>query len=576
MRTTSFLLVCVWAAVSLAGDESRALKQSDVVMMYQTDEQTYADYGATVLAWGGKPTPASRQAAKGVKLFSSVGMVTEFAQFHERFRDTYEQALCRDINGDPVKVPWLTDHKHEGIPYWWCCTAQPVFRQYVRERVIEAMRAGADGLHVDDHLGTSGGLWLGICFCDRCVAGFRGYLKTLPEDELARAGITSPDGYDFRQAVKEWMQAAPGNESRKPNGHPLWSKWTAYQCRAAASFMQELRELAASTAGHPVPVAANAGLLWPLQLSDYKCLDLFSAETDHAASARKWSARPLVAYRLADAMGRPYAATASGQDWAFIKEKNLPGLVRGWIAMSYAAGNCFMAPHHQWCYTTEKGTHWYDGPRDRFAPLYQFVRHNAQWFDGFESRAELGVVVPHRSFVKQTDHWLSLCDQLSAANLSYRLFLAGDDIIDHPLDGDQLKSMPLLLVTDQDDLLAADRQTLDRSVDRGRICTSLDEAVRRTKPPVSAAVDAKVWILARQKSGKIAIHLLNRDYDPDRDDARPVNNLKVRFDRDALGIAKTAQCVFLEAGRDPLPLPWDGDTVEVPQLGLWGLIAISP
>jgi hypothetical protein len=55
-----------------------------------------------------------------------------------------------------------------------------------------------------------------------------------------------------------------------------------------------------------------------------------------------------------------------------------------------------------------------------------------------------------------------------------------------------------------------------------------------------------------------------------------VNNLKVRLDRDALGMANTAQCVYLEAGRDPVPLKWNGDTVEVPQLGLWGLIAISP
>jgi hypothetical protein len=41
MKTTPFLLACGWAAVSLASDASRALKQSDVVMMYQTDEQTY-------------------------------------------------------------------------------------------------------------------------------------------------------------------------------------------------------------------------------------------------------------------------------------------------------------------------------------------------------------------------------------------------------------------------------------------------------------------------------------------------------------------------------------------------------
>jgi len=82
MNTRNLLFLVGWlAALSpvLAG-EARALKRSDVVFMYQSDRQTYLDYGATVLAWGGKPTPKSREAAQGVKLFGSVGMVTEFGR----------------------------------------------------------------------------------------------------------------------------------------------------------------------------------------------------------------------------------------------------------------------------------------------------------------------------------------------------------------------------------------------------------------------------------------------------------------------------------------------------------------
>ena len=109
--------------------------------------------------------------------------------------------------------------------------------------------------------------------------------------------------------------------------------------------MAELRALAARIAGHPVPMGANAGLLWGPHLADYQSLDLFSAEIPHRAEARRFSDDPLVAYRLADAVGRPLASTASGGDWAFIKEQNLPGLVQGWIALSYAAGHGLMAPN---------------------------------------------------------------------------------------------------------------------------------------------------------------------------------------------------------------------------------------
>ena len=91
------------AASSVAAGEP-ALKRSDVVFMYQAGRQTYEDYGATVLAWGGKPTGQSKAEAQaaGVRFYGSVGMVTEFARYYERFPQTYEQGLCRDVQGQPV------------------------------------------------------------------------------------------------------------------------------------------------------------------------------------------------------------------------------------------------------------------------------------------------------------------------------------------------------------------------------------------------------------------------------------------------------------------------------------------
>lgn len=344
-------------AIAAIAGSADVLKRSDVIFMYQAERQTYADYGATVLAWGGTPTPQSREQAKGVTFFGSVGMVTEFARYYERFPQSYEQGLCLDIEGKPIKVPWLTDHQHKGIPYWWCCTQQPQFRQFISERVAETVKAGADGVHIDDHLGTAGGLWVGMCFCDRCVDGFRDYLKALPEAERTKLGLTDLTHFNYRDHVQGWLKE---QGTRKPGvgERPLYSQWQTYQCREAAKFMQELRELAAKTAQRVVPMSANAGVLWPRHLVDYQALDFSSAEIEHGAAQQRFGDLPLMAYRLADTMGRSLAATASGQDWAYVKEQNLPGLVCGWIATSYAAGQFLMAPHRQWCYTAEKGTHW--------------------------------------------------------------------------------------------------------------------------------------------------------------------------------------------------------------------------
>ena len=121
MRHTLTVVLLCSALGRLHGAEA-VLKRSDVVFMYQADRSTYADYNATVVAWGGKPTPRALDQAEGLQFFGSVGMVTEFARYYERFPDTYEQGLCRNLEGSPVPVPWLTDHRHKDVPFWWCCT----------------------------------------------------------------------------------------------------------------------------------------------------------------------------------------------------------------------------------------------------------------------------------------------------------------------------------------------------------------------------------------------------------------------------------------------------------------------
>lgn len=545
--------------------------------MYQADRATYAAYGATVVTWGGTPNPATRAEATGLRFFGSVGMVTEFARYHRRFPERYAEGLCRDIEGQPVKVPWLTDHQHAGLPYWWCCTAQPVFRQYLRERVVETVRAGADGVHLDDHLGTAGGLWLGLCFCDRCVAGFREYLAGLPAEERRALDVESPETYDYRAAVRRWMAEDP-TQRRQPTQHPLWwSHWTIYQCRAQAAFVQELRELAAQTAGRPVPIAANAGLLWPRHLSDYHALDLFSAETDHHAAALRFSDRPLAAYRLAEAVGRPYAATASGGDWAFVKEHGRHGLVRGWIALAQAAGQRFMAPHRQWCYTPEKGTHWYTGPTERFAPLYRFVRRNAALFDPFETHADLAVVLPHRAWVHNPERWLQLIEQLAAANVSFRLLLAGDEIVRHPLRAEDFAEGLAYLVPERESLLPADRALLEKHLQGRRVFAQVTDALAQVTPAVRVIAPGEVRALPRRRPGAAVVHLLNREYRAELDDVAPLREVRVSFNLAALGVAGAKTCRLWDPEQDtPQVLAIHQDAVTVPRLGLWAILELNP
>lgn len=546
------------------------LKRSDVVFMYQAPRATYADYGATVVAWGGRPTAKSLAEAKGLKFFGSVGMVTEFARFYDRFPDTYEQALGRDLEGRPFKVPWLTDHQHKGVPYWWCCTRQPLFRQYLSERVTDTVKAGATGVHIDDHLGTAASLGSGGCFCDRCVNGFRDHLAALPQDELARHRIADPDAFNVREVFRTWLAAQAG---RKVSQHPLYSLFRVCQFRGAARFMEELRALAARTAGRPVPMSANACLLWGPHLSDYRALDFFSAEIEHHAPRKQFEDGPLVAYRLADAVGRPLASTASGGDWAFIKEHNLPGLVQGWIALGQAAGHGLMAPHRQWCYTPQKGTHWYEGPKEKFAPLYRFVREHPALFDDYQNHADLTVAFSQRTFDRNAGLVMRTCNRLAAAPLSYRIAFGGDAIVDHPLPADLVRGSRRLLVLEAQDFSSADQRVLEAVKPEQRLA-DVEQALRTVPAAVRVESPAPLRVLPRVKPGAAVVHVLNRDYDPARDTVRPAQNVGLRLDLAALGVPGAGSARVFAPGAAVRELPLEQGGATLPEVGLWTVVEV--
>lgn len=553
------------------------LRRSDVVFMYEAKAPVYAEYGATVLAWGGTPTPESLREAAGIAFHGSVGMVTEFASYHRRFPREWEDGLVRDLDGRPVKVPWLTDHQHEGVPYWWCCTRQPRFREYLEERVAATVRAGAVGVHLDDHLGTAGSLFLGTCFCDCCVEGFREHLAGLERTALAALGVGDPAAFDFRAAARSWRAAAAPGTARRLEDHPLWREWSTCHLRASLAWMKELRALAARTAGRPVPISANAGLLWPNHLADYQAVDYFSAEIDHEAASRGWSDRPLFAYRLAEAMGRPLAATASGQDWAFVKEHGRSGLVRGWIVASYAAGQRLMAPHRQWCHTEEKGTHWYDGPASAYAPLYRFAREHAALLDGYETHAEVALVMPHASYVAERERWLDWGQRLAAANVSYRLVVGGDAVVDREIAAGELGGVQAIVSPRPLSLRERDRATVETARTRARVplVATVGEAIAAVRPAVLVEGAAPVCALPRVGAGGAVVHVLNRAYDAGADAVRPQEAVGLRLDLGALGVAGARAARLVRPGAEPRDVPVSAaGRLQLDLPGEWLLVAM--
>ena len=494
MRHVQFLwnagiVALIWVTLPVsASTPLPVLDHADVVTMYQGEAATYAAYGIDVIAWGGTPTPEALEAAGERRFFGSVGMVTEWTRYHQFAGDRWEEGIALDINGDPIQPPWLLDFDYKGIPLYWCCTNRPLFREYILHRVRQTIGGGAQGLHIDDHLGSAATVHHGGCFCPDCRELFPQWLSNLDGASLAELGHTV--GSDLPKSLL----------------------YNAFQLDSARAFMQEIRNYARSLTDQPLPISANSYLSYHPHSTDYDILDFFSSEVPQEGESNWLSDLPIVAYRLAEALDRPLAATASGGDWAHIKASGNDALVRNWIAQAYAAGQFFMAPHRQWCHTPELGTHWYDGPQELFAPLYQWIRSNADRLNGYDTLADIVVLFDMRLY-RSGDSLQEVCTALSAAGLNYQFAILGDPILPYPLDSELIRNARAVLVIDKTKL---DKDLLELlgsiKVSGKAVYRDVNAAIGNIRPMATIQDPAqrdRYRCFVRQSATSTVIHVVN-------------------------------------------------------------------
>lgn len=581
------------SATAGASKGERVLKHSDVVAMYDASLEVCRAFSISAIGWGGRPRSAAEVAAFrketveplhriGVQYVGSVGMVTEFGLFMDQCPE-WQQAICLTPRGERLRVPWLWDQSHGGNPAYWFCTNDPRYRKFLRDQVVLAARAGTDGVHIDDHLGASATSWLDGCFCDSCVQGFRAYLRRhAPSKRLQELNIGDPSAFNYRDFVRQWLEAHPGRHAAEA---PLGEEYRVYQFRAAEALMAELRALAEKTAGHPLTFSANAGLPDAAQMSDYRVLTQFSAEVDQAAASglEERNVNAVIAYRLAAALNRPLAATASGGDWAFVKANRRPELVRAWIAQAYAFGQFLMTPHHQWCYTEQLGTHWYDGPPEEYGPIYRFIREHAFLFDDQESAAQVAVL--HSTGTVRGDEEVEsdVVRQLLKAQMSFDVVVAGNDWVPARLTWEQVRRYRKVIVPTDLALDDAQQRVIDRLRREGRLVAWKGPETLASLPTSWTKVDGadRVWaVLRRDPSGKSAVcHLLNRDYDASTDRVRPTGPFTVTVSAEATGRQLRSAVLYAPgAGPRPLKASYRGESItfEVPSLPLWAVVQLSP
>jgi len=292
-------------------------------------------------------------------------------------------------------------------------------------------------------------------------------------------------------------------------------------------------------------------------------------------------------YKLADGLDRPVTSTASGWDWAYIMENNLPGLVRTWTAVSYAFGHNLMAPHRQWCYTKEKGTHWYSGPTEAYAPLYRFVREHADVLDDFEAVGRVAVVYDNHSLRMNKGNIERIVTSLAEANWPFRVLVQGDDWLPgYTIDKATVEPFDKVIIPG--DLQPSDelKLVLDHARTSGKLVSwsSTDSLNSLGVNPIQVSSPGPVFVTPRVKATSeetaMAIHLVNRQYDGEKDKMAPLTNVTISVAAEILpGPVEACRSAKIHSyGKEDLVVVVKPEgknlVIPIPELDLWSVVEL--
>ncbi|WP_417851766.1 hypothetical protein [Thalassoglobus sp.] len=366
-----------------------------------------------------------------------------------------------------------------------------------------------------------------------------------------------------------------------PETLPLAQEYRTFQHVAAREFIKNFRQQVEAIAGRRMLLSTNSAFHTPSDWWALPAVDFFTAETMLNAASRKIPQQQIFRYKLADALGTRLVCTGTPkQDWAFVRNNNLRGLVRTWIAQSYAYGHHFMVPHSMWCGEGQEQSDYKSQPGD-CDDLYQFVQEHAKLFDGFETVADVGVIYSNTAFRRGQRQAQQASYELTKRNIPFRLIAAGDEWMPVDLRKEDLAGLRALVVTNPDTLNSDQRAVLDAVKVRTVAWPDQKRLSQLAPPPIDVTGATDVTVLPRAKSddpSTLVCHLLNGNYLPQSDSMQALRDLTITLDDSLLSSTVTA-ATLTAPGQEDVACRFthneNGVSISVPSLDLWALLKLE-
>lgn len=580
----------------------RAFKRSDVVFAFVFTPQEYKMWHGNVLfGWCGAPVNKEeipkyldrqkKSLEVGVREGAGISGFADDIHWFKQRDPNWQDALWRNFEGKLLTYPWVRPPDPFPPEKGEICTNHPRFLEKKRAETELAMAVSPYAFHIDDPLGTATELSVGGCFCKYCVAGFRDYLtKNVPLARLREAGVTDPDHFDY------------GEFLRAKGGRAFSYEFENFQLRSSVEHVRKIFDFAREKRAKRIPVGANAPVVGAhIVFAPY--LDYIAAEIGTDAKEMKFGAKPLLNYKMGDALGIAIAATGIYKDWVMLTGHDIPDLVRGWVAEAYAMGHNFIVPHKEWGFVQPPGkgpqSTAYPAKPELIGPLYGFVRQNPELFDGYCAVARVGLLYDYKANrvrgsgqqMPQTPEQQSppihqICLELANANIPFGIVVSGSEPLDWEMTTLDLERYEFLVLNEPTMLEGKQKEILDNWSAKGRVVkwNGINSVLSRAQKLVAAdPSDGKIWVLPRVRPGDrkapLVCHVLNRVFDAKAERMDPQRNVKVSLHRAIFENRKREKCtIYVERQRArDLPVSINGDMVEVtlPELELWGVLRFA-
>lgn len=212
-------------------------------------------------------------------------------------------------------------------------------------------------------------------------------------------------------------------------------------------------------------------------------------------------------------------------------------------------------------------------------------RGKSRLFDGYEAVAPVAVVYDNAARRQGRGDIQPICTALTERNIPFTVVVAGDDWLDYRLDAGRLDGFKAVIVTKDLGMDGGQRELIEKIRAKGRLVVWPDETslAKLVPRPVQVEGTDQAMVVVRALPGNtrapLAIHLLNRRYDKEKDAMLPLAGFDLRLRKDLLGGRRLTHALLHTPRLEPVPaevrIDNDDVVIKIPGLDLWTIVELS-